>query len=85
MEMLILNYKMPAIEAMECGFISNVYKAEDLQEKAWEKINNISNLPIDSVLTTKKLIRRVHMNDLLKTNIIELGELERLNKKYSKL
>ncbi|CAH0729794.1 unnamed protein product, partial [Brenthis ino] len=85
MEMLTLNYKMPAKEAMECGFISNVYKAEDLEEKAWEKISDISNLPIDSVLTTKKLIRRVHMNDLLKTNIIELRELERLNKKYSKL
>lgn len=78
MEMLLLNYKMPAKEAFECGFISNVYKPEELQEKAWEKIAVIRSLPENSVTLTKKLLRRPYLETLLKTNLIEMQELKRM-------
>lgn len=78
MEMLMLNYKMPAKEAFECGFISNVYKPEDLQQKAWERIEGILSQSQISMLTTKRLLRRVHLDELLRTNKIELQELKRI-------
>ncbi|XP_045766944.1 enoyl-CoA delta isomerase 3, peroxisomal [Maniola jurtina] len=85
MELLLLNYKMPAKEALECGLISNLYKTEELQQKAWEKITEISNLPEHSVITTKSLMRRTYIEDLLKTNAIEIEELRKISNNASKL
>ncbi|OWR53881.1 enoyl-CoA delta isomerase 2 [Danaus plexippus] len=79
MEMLILNYKMPAIEALEYGFINKVYKLEELQKKSWETIRTILNLPQPSVLYTKKLLKTASVEELLRTNEIELSVLRKLN------
>ncbi|CAG9561254.1 unnamed protein product [Danaus chrysippus] len=54
MEMLILNYIMPAKEALEYGFINKVYKSEELHKKSWETIREILNLNQTSVLYSKK-------------------------------
>ena len=78
MEMLMLNYKMPAKEAFECGFVNNVYKPEDLQQKAWERITEILSQSQNSMLTTKRLLRRIYLDDLIRTNKIELQELKRI-------
>ncbi|XP_039755527.1 enoyl-CoA delta isomerase 3, peroxisomal [Pararge aegeria] len=85
MELLLLNYKMPASEALQCGLISYLYKAEELQDKAWEKIKEISCLPENSVLTTKNLMKRTYLEDLLKTNTIEMKELRKIANNGSKL
>ncbi|XP_047534847.1 enoyl-CoA delta isomerase 3, peroxisomal [Vanessa atalanta] len=84
MEMLIMNYKMSAQEALNCGLINYLHKNDELQVKAWDKITEISNLSSDSVLTTKRLIRKFDMDKLLETNILELQELQRIVK-YSNL
>lgn len=76
--MLLFNHKMTAKEALECGFINRVYKPEELEKKAWEKIEEISKLPAHSVLATKNLLRRVYYEDLLKTNEIELEVLKNI-------
>ncbi|XP_050351408.1 enoyl-CoA delta isomerase 3, peroxisomal [Nymphalis io] len=78
MEMLIMNYKMTAQEALDCGLISYLYKTDELHVKAWDKITEISNLSLDSVLATKRLIRKIDMDKLLETNILELQELQRI-------
>lgn len=85
MDLLLLNYKMPAKEALQCGLISYLYKKEELQHKAWEKIFEIANLPEHSVLTTKKLIKRTYLEDLLKANVVEMNELRKIQNQISKL
>ncbi|CAK1556288.1 unnamed protein product [Leptosia nina] len=77
-QMLILNHKMGAQEALKCGLVSNVYKHEELESKAWENINNLLSLPEDSLLITKKLIRRPFLESLIETNEIEMTEVKRL-------
>ncbi|CAH2091105.1 unnamed protein product [Euphydryas editha] len=85
LDMLIRNHKMPAKEALECGLISYLYKHDELQKKAWNDIGEISNLPMDSVQTTKRLIRRVNMEELIKANVLEMKEIERLSLVHSKI
>ncbi|XP_045516029.1 enoyl-CoA delta isomerase 3, peroxisomal [Pieris brassicae] len=77
-KMLMLNYKMPAQEALKCGLVTEVYKREELETKAWENIENILILPLDSLLTTKKLVRRPLLQQYLETNEIEMQEVKRL-------
>ncbi|XP_072947450.1 enoyl-CoA delta isomerase 2 [Epargyreus clarus] len=77
-ELLLLNYKMPAKEALECGLINYMHTPEELEEKAWEKINEILKLPLEPVLVTKKLFRRTLLDELLKTNEIEIAEIKKI-------
>lgn len=85
LKMLIMDYKMPAKEALECGLISFLYKDEEFHEKAWDCISEISKLPMDSVLGTKKLIRRVDMEALLRATELEINEIEKISLSRSKL
>lgn len=85
LKMLMMDYKMPAKEALECGLISFLYKDEEFQDKAWDYISQISKLPMDSVLGTKKLIRRVDMEELIKATELEINEIEKLSLSRSKL
>ncbi|KPI97350.1 Enoyl-CoA delta isomerase 2, mitochondrial [Papilio xuthus] len=84
-EMLLFNHKMTAKEALEYGFINRMYKPEELETKAWDKINEISKLPADSILATKNLLRRVYYDDLLKTNDVEIAVLKKSLKAKSNL
>lgn len=77
-EMLICNHKMSAKEALQCGFINDIYKPEELQSKVWNKILEVSKLPIHSTSTTKKLMRNIVKNDLLKANEQEMEELNKI-------
>ncbi|XP_052741845.1 enoyl-CoA delta isomerase 3, peroxisomal [Bicyclus anynana] len=85
MDLLMLNYKMPAKEAAECGLVSYLYKPEELQNKVWDKITEISELAEHSVLMTKSLMRRTYTEDLLRTNSIEIEELKKISNQRSKL
>lgn len=85
LKMLMMDYKMPAKEALECGLISFLYKDEEFHDKAWDYISQISKLPMDSVLGTKKLIRRVDMEELIKATELEINEIEKLSLSRSKL
>ncbi|XP_022835969.1 enoyl-CoA delta isomerase 2, mitochondrial-like [Spodoptera litura] len=75
MEMLLCNYKMPAKEALEYGFINYIYKPEELQSKVWDKIAEVSKLPKYSVTATKKLLRDTVREELLQANEKEMEEL----------
>ncbi|XP_011564063.2 enoyl-CoA delta isomerase 3, peroxisomal [Plutella xylostella] len=74
-EMLLLNHKMSAQEALECGFVNYLFKPEELQSKVWDKIVEVSKLPKHSIKATKSLIRN-NCKDLLQVNDKELQALQ---------
>ncbi|KAG7296157.1 hypothetical protein JYU34_021256 [Plutella xylostella] len=75
LEMLLLNHKMSAQEALECGFVNYLFKPEELQSKVWDKIVEVSKLPKHSIKATKSLIRN-NCKDLLQVNDKELQALQ---------
>ncbi|KAJ0178264.1 hypothetical protein K1T71_006087 [Dendrolimus kikuchii] len=77
-EMLICNYRMSAKEALECGLINCIYKPEELQTNVWNRILEVSKLPIHSISTTKKLIRKAVKDDLLQAYEREMEELNKI-------
>ncbi|KAM3966337.1 dodecenoyl-CoA delta-isomerase [Aphomia sociella] len=77
-EMLLFNYKLSAKEALECGFVNCVYKDEELHNKAWEKINEIAEMSLTSILITKRLMKDQIREHLLITNNKEAAELKKL-------
>ncbi|KAJ2944393.1 hypothetical protein O0L34_g18403 [Tuta absoluta] len=77
-EMLLFNHKMSAQEALDCGFVNYLYKPEEIQSKVWDKIIEVSQLPTESVINTRNLIKRNHMDDLLKANEMEIEELQKI-------
>ncbi|XP_063825240.1 enoyl-CoA delta isomerase 3, peroxisomal-like [Ostrinia nubilalis] len=68
LEMLLFNYKMPAIEALQCGFVNELYKPEELQHKVWDKIIEVTNMKRESLIESKKLIRGQIKDHLLEIN-----------------
>ncbi|XP_050675262.1 enoyl-CoA delta isomerase 2 [Leptidea sinapis] len=79
-QMLMLNYKMKAQEALECGLISHVYDPKELEDRAWENIYEILKLPHDSLIATKKLLQKPHLDQLLSTCQLEIEELYNIGK-----
>lgn len=56
-EMLILGKKISAMEAYERGLITRVYPQTEFQDRIREIVEEIANLPPNSVLQSKALIR----------------------------
>lgn len=77
-EMLMYNHKMSAEEALNCGFVNYIYKPEEIQSKVWDKILEVSKLSLHSLSTTKKLMRKVIQDDLVKANERETEELNKI-------
>lgn len=74
-EMLLFNHKMSAKEALDCGFVNYLYKPEEIQSKVWDKIIEVSQLPPHSVSLSKKFLKGVWQDELLKTNKAEMDGL----------
>lgn len=73
-EMLMLNHQMSAKEAYEFGYVAKVYKDEN---EIWDKLKQIGELPIGSILANKKLTRKFTIEELEKANLSECGQLEK--------
>jgi Delta3-Delta2-enoyl-CoA isomerase len=71
-EMLNLNHKMTAIEAQSIGFVAKVY--QNTQE-VLQKLNQIENLPMGSILANKMLMRKFTIDELRKANLAEIDQL----------
>lgn len=72
-EMLMLNHKMSVHEALQFGFISSIYK--NIQE-VWEKLEQIQNLPLGSIIKSKMLTRKFTVHELEAANNTEIEHLE---------
>lgn len=71
-EMLMLNHKMSAQEALRFGFVASVYKNE---QEVWDKLKQIDELPIGSIKANKQLTRKFTIEELERANNAEADEL----------
>lgn len=73
-EMLLLNHKMSAEEALQFNFVSKVYDPRE-SGKVWEEIEKLSELPLESIKVTKGLIKKYDLKVLDEVNKMEATEL----------
>lgn len=71
-EMLMLNHKMTAQEALSFGFVAQIYKNE---QEVWNKLKQIETLPLGSILANKKLTRKFTIEELESANKSEIEQL----------
>lgn len=73
-----------AEELVSCGFISRTFAAEGFYEKVLGLAEQAANFSAEAVAVSKKLIRDVDREELLKVNEIEMQRLsERMESKDS--
>lgn len=75
-EVLLLNQKLTAQEALQLNFVSEVVKPQELDTKIWPKIMEITRLPIGSLFAGKALLRKACHADLEKALNNECEELQ---------
>jgi peroxisomal 3,2-trans-enoyl-CoA isomerase len=54
---LMMNQKITAAEALQCGLVSRVFPNATFQEESWKLVQEHAKLPLKSLLSTKALIR----------------------------
>lgn len=77
-ELLLLSEKMSAEEGLRYNLVSRVFDCqEEMDRVVWPKIQEYSELPMGSLLTTKRLIKKHNLpvEELKEVNIRELQDL----------
>lgn len=74
-EMLLLNHKLSAHEALKFNFVSEVYARGEQDTKIWPRIQEFAKLPPGSVRVSKRLMRRFDETALMAACEHELVEL----------
>lgn len=72
--MLMLNHKMGAREALSFGLVAHIYQNE---KEVWDKLEQIKELPLGSIIANKKLTRKFTVTELENANLSEFDELEK--------
>ncbi|TYK66982.1 enoyl-CoA hydratase-related protein [Colwellia echini] len=67
-ELMVLGESFNAEQALEFGIVNKVCQSEELIAQTIEVAKTIANLPVESVMTSRKLIRQAN-NSLLKQTI----------------
>ncbi|XP_055844359.1 enoyl-CoA delta isomerase 2-like [Episyrphus balteatus] len=76
-EVLLLNQKLTAEEALRLNFVADVVKPNELETKIWPKVMEITRLPMGSLMAGKLLLRRACHSDLEKAMNNECEELQK--------
>ncbi|XP_037026115.1 enoyl-CoA delta isomerase 2-like isoform X2 [Bradysia coprophila] len=63
-EVLLLNHKLTADEALKFKLVSEVFTPTDLQTTIWPRIESFSKLPRNSIMVGKKLLRNIESDKL---------------------
>ncbi|XP_055323559.1 enoyl-CoA delta isomerase 2-like [Sitodiplosis mosellana] len=74
-EMLLLNHKLTAAEALQFNFVAKVYTKSELDTVLWPKIREQSELSRESICVTKKLQSKFDQKSLETACDAELKEL----------
>ncbi|XP_054280378.1 enoyl-CoA delta isomerase 2-like [Macrosteles quadrilineatus] len=78
--LLYLSESMSVQEAAHHGFVTCVFPKEEMEEHVQQKLNHLVSLPIESLIQTKKLIRKWENTNLHCANDEEVEALiERFN------
>lgn len=75
-ELLLFGQRLSAQEALRCKFVSRVYKSHEFHEKSWKALLEFANQPIEALLMSKRLMRQVDKDLLLKAINAECIALE---------
>ncbi|XP_055624943.1 enoyl-CoA delta isomerase 2 [Toxorhynchites rutilus septentrionalis] len=67
-EMLLLNHRMSAQEALEFNVVAELFKREDFESKLWPRILQYGKLPVGSIKATKQLMRKFESDKLEEAN-----------------
>ncbi|XP_039447898.1 enoyl-CoA delta isomerase 2 [Culex pipiens pallens] len=78
-EMLLLNHRMTAPEALRFNVVAELYKQEEFETKLWPRILRYGELPIGSIRASKQLMARFERDDLEEAN---KREVEALSKRW---
>lgn len=73
-EMLMFNHKLSAKEALQFGFIAEIFEPNAI-ESIWTKIEKFGELPVNSVAACRKLIQTFDQDILEQVNLNENEEL----------
>lgn len=66
-ELLLFGQRLTAKEALRCKFVSRSYKLREFHEMAWKSLMQYANQqPIEALLMSKKLMRQVDKDVLLR-------------------
>ncbi|KAH8297672.1 hypothetical protein KR054_005222 [Drosophila jambulina] len=74
-EVLLLNEPLSAAEAYNFNFVSRVYKSTEVDSVIWPKLRQYAELPPNSLLQGKRLIKEGFLEGLLKANDSECRQL----------
>ncbi|KAH8380196.1 hypothetical protein KR009_009441 [Drosophila setifemur] len=74
-EALLLNEPLTAQEAYHFNFVSRVYKESEVDAVVWPKLRQYSQLPRNSLIQGKRLIKEGFLEGLLKANDSECTQL----------
>ncbi|XP_055536291.1 enoyl-CoA delta isomerase 2 [Wyeomyia smithii] len=78
-EMLLLNHRMSAQEALQFNVVADLFKRKDYERKIWPRIQQYGLLPVGSIKATKQLMKKF---DLDKLEQASKAELEALAKRW---
>lgn len=74
-EMLMLNHKMYADEALRFNFVSEIFSGAELDGKIWPKIEQYARLPQQSMRACKRLSQEIDtLVTVCEMELDELGE-----------
>jgi len=74
-EILLLGEPLSAQEAYQFNFVSRIFKASELESVIWPKLRQYSELPTNSLLQGKRLVKDGFLENLIKANEAECKQL----------
>lgn len=77
-ELLLFGTKLNAQQALAFNFVADIFRFEDLELKLWIQLQQYAELPTQSLLITKRLLRTEERQYLFKAVQLELAELTKL-------
>ncbi|GAB0092629.1 enoyl-CoA delta isomerase 2 [Sergentomyia squamirostris] len=79
-EMLLLNYKLTAQEALRFNFVSSIFTIDKIDSEVWAKIDEFARLPQQSLMITKSLMQKFDIDQL---DAVNNAELEALKERFT--
>ncbi len=74
-EVLLFNRKLDAHEALRYNLVTEVIPDAEFQQKAWQRVDELSKLPKESLLESRRLLRSGDVEILKQVNKREVDVL----------
>ena len=74
-EILLFNRKLDAQEALRCNLVTEVVPHAEFEKRAWQRVEEISKLPKESLLESRRVLRSGDVEALKQANKKEVDVL----------